>query len=400
MKKLQAMIISGLLIPFLPLCSEEAATPPQTVTVTSTADVAPAPAVVAVETRPPAAVVSYVQEEDAAPVSELNEELSRLDDEFNEFKEELFSLEDQMQQQAEEVGSDTIVDTLLNTPNFPEEINTFGQIVIDEDTNLEDEDFVSKSQAVAEPDPLTEEMFVAPESAKLTVMPKEQVALLDIEEKVKTSEQKPVIVDLKQAFSGSPIIYLLLLGMSIFCVCVYLFSSIALRSSAKVPNTMLKSVQTKLGSNNFEDALALCENTNSLFCKMVASGIHSRRHGLPIMVEAMKSEGKRTSVGFWHKIGLLNDVAIIAPMLGLLGTVLGMFYAFYDVNRSMESIATLFDGLGVSVGTTVAGLVVAIFALILHSMAKYQLVRALSNVENEAQNIATLIEDRTSIYKG
>lgn len=49
MKKLQAMIISGLLIPFLPLCSEEAATPPQTVSVASTADVAPAPAVVAVE---------------------------------------------------------------------------------------------------------------------------------------------------------------------------------------------------------------------------------------------------------------------------------------------------------------------------------------------------------------
>lgn len=349
--------------------------------------------------------MSYAPEEELAQVSELNEELSQLDEEFNEFKEELFSLEDQMQQQAEEVESGTIVDTLLDTPNFPEEINTFGQIVIDEDANLEDEDFVSKSEALAEPDPLTEEIFTAPVSAKLTVMPKEQlsadkVALLDIEENVKSSEQKPVIVDLKQAFSGSPIIYLLLLGMSVFCLCVYLFSSIALRSSAKVPGTMLKSVQTKLGSNNFEDALALCENTNSLFCKMVASGIHSRRHGLPIMVEAMKSEGKRTSIGFWHKIGLLNDVAIIAPMLGLLGTVLGMFYAFYDVNRSTESISTLFDGLGVSVGTTVAGLVVAIFALILHSMAKYQLVRALSHVENEAQNIATLIEDRTSIYKG
>ena len=392
------MIISGLLIPFLPLCSEEAATPPQTVSVASTADVAPAPAVVAVEspaeTPPAAAVVSYAPEEELAQVSELNEELSQLDEEFNEFKEELFSFEDQMQQQAEEVESGTIVDTLLDTPNFPEEINTFGQIVIDEDANLEDEDFVSKSEALAEPDPLTEEIFTAPVSAKLTVMPKEQlsadkVALLDIEENVKSSEQKPVIVDLKQAFSGSPIIYLLLLGMSVFCLCVYLFSSIALRSSAKVPGTMLKSVQTKLGSNNFEDALALCENTNSLFCKMVASGIHSRRHGLPIMVEAMKSEGKRTSIGFWHKIGLLNDVAIIAPMLGLLGTVLGMFYAFYDVNRSTESISTLFDGLGVSVGTTVAGLVVAIFALILHSMAKYQLVRALSHVENEAQNIAT-----------
>ena len=50
-------------------------------------------------------------------------------------------------------------------------------------------------------------------------------------------------------------------------------------------------------------------------------------------------------------------------MIGLLGTVLGMFYAFYDLNRSMESISALFDGLGVSVGTTVGGLIVAILAL-------------------------------------
>jgi biopolymer transport protein ExbB len=87
-------------------------------------------------------------------------------------------------------------------------------------------------------------------------------------------------------------------------------------------------------------------------------------------------------------------------MLGLLGTVLGMFYAFYDVNRSIESISTLFDGLGISVGTTVAGLVVAILALILHSTAKYRLVRTLAQVENEAHHVAALIDDRTSISKG
>ncbi len=86
-------------------------------------------------------------------------------------------------------------------------------------------------------------------------------------------------------------------------------------------------------------------------------------------------------------------------MLGLLGTVLGMFYAFYDINRSIESISTLFDGLGVSVGTTVAGLSVAILALILHSTAKYRLVRTLAHIENEAQSLATLIDDRISVSK-
>jgi len=86
-------------------------------------------------------------------------------------------------------------------------------------------------------------------------------------------------------------------------------------------------------------------------------------------------------------------------MLGLLGTVLGMFYAFYDINRSIESVSTLFDGLGISVGTTVAGLIVAIVALILQSLAKFRIVKALATVENEAQSMATLIDDRTSLHK-
>jgi biopolymer transport protein ExbB len=209
-----------------------------------------------------------------------------------------------------------------------------------------------------------------------------------------------ITVDLQQAFAGSPIIYSLLLAMSVISVGIWLYAVIAVRASARVPKTFLTSLQNKLSSNSFDEVLVLCEEKRSLLSRMLISGIYSRRHGLPVMIEAMKAEGKRSTISFWQKIGLLNDIAIIAPMLGLLGTVLGMFYAFYDINRSMESISTLFDGLGISVGTTVAGLVVAILALILHSTAKYRLVKALAHVENEAQNMAVLIDDRTSIHRG
>ena len=127
---------------------------------------------------------------------------------------------------------------------------------------------------------------------------------------------------------------------------------------------------------------------------MLASGITMRKYGLQLMLETMQSEGKRSTVKFWQKIALLNDIAIIAPMLGLLGTVLGMFYAFYDMNRSVESVSSFIDGLGISVGTTLAGLVVAIFALILHSMARYRLVRRLASVETHIQSFAMMIDNK------
>jgi biopolymer transport protein ExbB len=105
----------------------------------------------------------------------------------------------------------------------------------------------------------------------------------------------------------------------------------------------------------------------------------------------MKSEGKRAGAAFWQRLSLLNDIVVIAPMLGLLGTVIGMFYAFYDVNRSVESINALFDGLGIAVGTTVMGLIVAILAMMFHTTLKYRVVSALSLVENEALTLSALI---------
>jgi biopolymer transport protein ExbB len=129
------------------------------------------------------------------------------------------------------------------------------------------------------------------------------------------------------------------------------------------------------------------------------SGISSRKFGPQVMVDAMKAEGKRATVSFWQRISLLNDIAIIAPMLGLLGTVLGMFYAFYDLNRSTESVSTLFDGLGISVGTTVAGLIVAIIALILQSVGKYRLVKVLARVENDAHSMAAMIDSKVAIFQ-
>lgn len=212
---------------------------------------------------------------------------------------------------------------------------------------------------------------------------------------VKESSAPVFSLNLAKAFSGSPTIYLILLALSMGAVTIWLYSMMTLEQAAKASTSFVKTLQAKLLGNQFDEALFLCQQNSDILSKMVTCGIHCRGGSLSSLVEAMRTEGKRASIHFWQRIGLLNDIAIIAPMIGLLGTVLGMFYAFYDLNRSIESITTLFDGLGVSVGTTVAGLVVAILALVLHSIAKYRLVRVLARVENEAHTFAALLHHKT-----
>ena len=373
MKHFPSMILTGLILPFLPLSAENIST---------------------------------------EVTDELDLELSWLDEELAEFTEELSSSEPVQE----------VIDPVAVAPAPSAEVQQ-EEVVVAPEVEAQEE-----STAAAEQAPVVEEQVIALEPPTEILQPPVEIQTINnmiseqtpaevvqapaIEEP--TIEEVPVTllqvetppkpsgitVDLQQAFAGSPIIYSLLLAMSVISVAIWLYAVLAVRSSARIPKTFLTSLQNKLSSNSFDEVLVLCEEKRSLLSRMLISGIYSRRHGLPVMIEAMKAEGKRSTISFWQKIGLLNDIAIIAPMLGLLGTVLGMFYAFYDVNRSIESITTLFDGLGISVGTTVAGLVVAILALILHSTAKYRLVKALALVENEAQNMAVLIDDRTSIHRG
>jgi len=220
--------------------------------------------------------------------------------------------------------------------------------------------------------------------------------LAELEAEVNGTDQKTpgIMVDLGQVFSGSPTIYTILLVLSVGSFCICLYSLLSLRTKELLPADSVRVLREKLMNREYNDALALCQQNKTILFQMLASGIASRLHGQNVMLDTMKSEGRRASAFLWQKIALLNDVAIIAPMLGLLGTVLGMFYAFYDLNRSMESISALFDGLGISVGTTLCGLIVAILAMIFHSMTKYRLVRQLTLVENEAVSLVNLIDTK------
>ena len=205
-------------------------------------------------------------------------------------------------------------------------------------------------------------------------------------------------ISLKQVFVGAPTIYSLLLILSIASFGIWIYSMLSIRTAELFPEQLIKDMKTGLMSNQYGEVLHLCRKEKHFFCKMIETGILARKQGMGMMIEMMKAEGKRCTVGFWQRLNLLNDIALIAPLLGLLGTVMGMFYAFYDLHRSAESINILFDGLGISVGTTIAGLIVAIISMILHSTAKYRLIKALSNLENEAQGFAVLIETKGPSY--
>lgn len=212
---------------------------------------------------------------------------------------------------------------------------------------------------------------------------------------IPTAAPKSQLVDLKKVFTSAPVIYTVLSMMSVASLAIWLYSLATFRSKDMLPASLVTELKRLLKNGDFAEARTLCDAKPTLLSSMISAGIDARLMGPQVMMESMKSEGKRAATSFWQRLSLLNDIVIVAPMLGLLGTVIGMFYAFYDVNRSIESINALFDGLGIAVGTTVVGLVVAIVAMILYTTLKYRIIKMLSHVENQAFALSTLIEQRT-----
>lgn len=204
--------------------------------------------------------------------------------------------------------------------------------------------------------------------------------------------QEAVQLDLFAVFRAAPMIYLALLGLSLFSLTVWIYSILSLKISKLMPPAFLRRVRKKLADKDFEDALNYCQSHSNCTASILASALTSRFHGHQVMIEAMQTEGKRFGVTFWQRLSMINDVAMIAPMLGLLGTVLGLFHAFYDVNRSADTLASIFDGLGIAVGTTVAGLIVAISATVFYATLKFRIIQLLNEVENETLALGKLID--------
>jgi biopolymer transport protein ExbB len=199
-------------------------------------------------------------------------------------------------------------------------------------------------------------------------------------------------LNLLEVYQGAPWIYILLLVMSMASFAIWLYSLISWRISDMMPKEFLNKIRQLIAEKHFEAALSTCRNEQNFSSGIIACGLAARKHGPGMMMETMQAEGRRAGNSLWQRISFLNEVAFVAPMLGLLGTVLGLFFAFYDTNRTTESLTAIFDGLGIAIGTTVAGLIVAILAMVFASILKFRVVNLLNTIENELLSLVSLTE--------
>jgi biopolymer transport protein ExbB len=140
-------------------------------------------------------------------------------------------------------------------------------------------------------------------------------------------------------------------------------------------------------------ALKLCEENSSPIASIFAHAV--RKWGKPsVEVEQAIIDGGERQVSQLRKhLRVINAVATISPLLGLLGTVMGMMQCFYDIASSsaMGKAEQLAGGIGIALITTAGGLAVAIPALILYLYFVGRVDNLVMEMDLLAQRVANLI---------
>ncbi|MEZ5013502.1 MAG: MotA/TolQ/ExbB proton channel family protein [Chitinophagales bacterium] len=149
----------------------------------------------------------------------------------------------------------------------------------------------------------------------------------------------------------------------ITAIFIYFERFLTIRKAAKGDPKFMLNIRDYITSGNIDAAKMLCKNTDTPVARMIEKGV--MRLGTPLknIEVAVENVGKLELYRMEKNLALLAFVAGVGPMLGFLGTVIGMIQAFYVMSVSDQvSPKILSSGIYQAMVTTVAGLIVGIFA--------------------------------------
>ena len=154
--------------------------------------------------------------------------------------------------------------------------------------------------------------------------------------------------------------------LSVAAVALVIEYAISIRPKALMPEADISELEAQMKAGSYDEITAKLQNGDTSFLTtVVARGVKERDRGYDAIVKGMEDAGDELTGRLLRKIEHLNIIANIAPMLGLLGTVMGMVNSFNQISVSVGGVdpRRLASGIFEALMTTVMGLIVAIPAL-------------------------------------
>ena len=185
------------------------------------------------------------------------------------------------------------------------------------------------------------------------------------------SEEKTlsILQLIKDGGLGGQVIIGLLFVLLAVALYIYFERFFTIKAASKVDKDFMNQIRDHVIGGKIESAKALCENTNSPIARLIGKGISRIGKPLDDINKAIEDAGKLEVYQLERNVSVIATIAGAAPMIGFLGTVIGMIVAIHEIANSggQIDIKMLSDGLYTAMTTTVAGLIVGIIAYITYN---------------------------------
>src|SRR2546430_6082947 len=195
---------------------------------------------------------------------------------------------------------------------------------------------------------------------------------------------------------GGPVLLLILLTSAVAAV-VFIERFLHCHRAQLNPTEFLNGVRNVLNRDNIAEALSICDATPGPVARLVKIAILNRDHGRERVREALEEAGLAEVPRLEEKLNLLATIAQMAPLLGLLGTVLGFIqtFALMQDKGLYAHVGDLSTGVWKALVCAAAGLAVAIPA---HAGYNYLVSRVNSivlDMERAATDIVNIVAEET-----
>lgn len=175
----------------------------------------------------------------------------------------------------------------------------------------------------------------------------------------------------------------------LFSIAVYIFFERyqSISKAGKIDQGFINSIKTQVASGKLDAAKAMCLSANTPVARMIEKGISRIGRPLKDIAAAIENTGKIEVLQLEKNLALLATISGAAPMIGFLGTVIGMILAFHEMAAAGGQIRVdmLAEGIYTAMTTTVAGLLVGIISYMSYNI----LVTRVNNVVYKMEVSAT-----------
>jgi len=189
---------------------------------------------------------------------------------------------------------------------------------------------------------------------------------------------------------------MLILGIfSVIAIFIFIERFLILKQASKEDQNFMDHIRSFIHDGKIDAALALCRRTQNPISRMIEKGLLRIGKPLSDINAAIENVGKLEVSRLEKNIAGLATIAGAGPMLGFLGTVVGMVRAFYDMSMAGNNIdiALLSTGIYQAMVTTVAGLIVGILAFICYNILVARVEKLVFILEARASEFMDVLHE-------